>query len=130
MKNILLEKKLQSIVSKVLSESEDPKKELKDAYEKLKKVRKELKELGKKNSDLKKYKTTMRELSDQIEEMEDDEMFETESEGEDEVIQKNEKSECYGTFKGLGLKESYIRRIVRKKIKEDDDDLTVVNFVK
>ena len=48
MKNILLEKKLQSIVSKVLSESEDPKKELKDAYEKLKKVRKELKELGKK----------------------------------------------------------------------------------
>jgi len=130
MKNILLEKKLKSIVNKIISEGEDPKKELKDAYEKLKKVRKELKELGKKNSDLKKYKTTMRELSDQIEEMEDEELSEVETEEEDEVIRKNEKSEGYGTFKGLGLKESDIRRIVRRKIKEDDDDLTVVNFIK
>ncbi len=130
MKNILLEKKLKSIVNKILSEGEDPKKELKGAYEKLKKVRKELKELGKKNSDLKKYKTTMRELSDQIEEMEDEELSEVETEEEDEVIRKNEKSEGYGTFKGLGLKESDIRRIVRRKIKDDDDDLTVVNFIK
>ena len=47
---------IKDLVKKVISEKNDPKKELRDTYEKLKKVRKELKERGKSNSDLKKYK--------------------------------------------------------------------------
>jgi hypothetical protein len=118
---------IQDLVKKVISEKSEPKKELRDAYEKLKKVRKELKERGKNNSDLKKYKTTMRELADEIEEMEDEEKVEMEEGANDEVIEKNEQSEGYGTFKGLGmnenrrvikLKESDLKRVIQRVVKE------------
>ena len=118
---------IQDLVKKVISEKSEPKKELRDAYEKLKKVRKELKERGKNNADLKKYKTTMRELADEIEEMEDEEKVEMEEGTQDEVVEKNEQSEGYGTFKGLGmnenkkvvkLKESDLKRVIHRVIKE------------
>ena len=118
---------IQDLVKKVISEKSEPKKELRDAYEKLKKVRKELKERGKNNSDLKKYKTTMRELADEIEEMEDEEKVEMQEGANDEVIEKNEQSEGYGTFKGLGmnenrrvikLKESDLKRVIQRVVKE------------
>ena len=116
---------IKDLVKKVISEKNDPKKELRDTYEKLKKVRKELKERGKSNSDLKKYKSTMRELADELEEMEDEEKVEMEEGAHDEVMEKNEQSEGYGTFKGLGmnenvvrLKESDLKRVIQRVIKE------------
>jgi len=118
---------IQNLVKKIISEKSEPKKELRDAYEKLKKVRKELKERGKNNSDLKKYKTTMRELADEIEEMEDDEKVEMDGVANDDVVEKNEQSEGYGTFKGLGmnenrktvkLKESDLKRVIQRVVKE------------
>ena len=116
---------IKDLVKKVISEKNDPKKELRDTYEKLKKVRKELKERGKSNADLKKYKSTMRELADELEEMEDEEKVEMEEGANDEVMEKNEQSEGYGTFKGLGmnenvvrLKESDLKRVIQRVVKE------------
>jgi hypothetical protein len=118
---------IKNLIRNVISEKKAPKKELQDTYEKLKKVRKELKERGKNNSDLKKYKATMRELADELEEMEDEEKVEMDEETNDDVVKKNEQSEGYGTFKGLGmnenkkivkLKESDLKKVIQRVIKE------------
>ena len=118
---------IKNLIDNIISEKKAPKKELQDTYEKLKKVRRELKERGKNNSDLKKYKATMRDLADELEEMEDEEKVEMDEETENELINKNEQSEGYGTFKGLGmnenqtivkLKESDLKKVIQRVIKE------------
>ena len=67
----------------------------------------------------------MRELADELEEIEDEEKVEMEEGAHDEVMEKNEQSEGYGTFKGLGmnenvvrLKESDLKRVIQRVIKE------------
>ena len=69
----------------------------------------------------------MRDLADELEEMEDEEKVEMDEEAENELVNKNEQSEGYGTFKGLGmnenktivkLKESDLKKVIQRVIKE------------
>ena len=117
---------IKNLIDNIISEKKAPKKELQDTYEKLKKVRRELKERGKNNSDLKKYKATMRDLADELEEMEDEEKVEMDEEAENELVNKNEQSEGYGTFKGLGMNEN--KTIV--KLKESDSKKVIQRVIK
>jgi len=142
-------KQLNSIISTIVEEKMDAKTELKNAYDQLKRAKDALRAKGKKHGELKELTKALRKASDEIMELDDavtDEMRENE---ETEVMEKNEKSEGHGKYFGIDenkktkvikLKESDLRKVIKKVIQEQEDkiegvdrgniDDMVVKFVK
>ena len=142
-------KQLNSIISTIVEEKMDAKTELKNAYDQLKRAKDALRAKGKKHGELKELTKALRKASDEIMELDDaatDEMRENE---ETEVMEKNEKSEGHGKYFGIDenkktkvikLKESDLRKVIKKVIQEQEDkiegvdrgdiDNMVVKFVK
>ena len=126
--------KLDSLVHYVLDgiheQKDEVRTELQSAYKSLKNAKGALKGKGKKNAELKELKKGMRKLADELDEMEDTSTTEMEEAEVTEIEERNEKSEGYGTFKGLGMKESTkviklkqsdLKRVINKVIKEQND---------
>ena len=110
-------------------DSKNTKTDLKAAYNALKIAKEGLKNHGKYNADIKELTKAQRKIADEIAEMEDSEKTEMEEMKEMEVEGKNENSEGYGTFKGLGMNESKkvvkinestLKRIVHRVMEETE----------
>lgn len=99
----LLENRIRKMVSE--TKADDIKQEIQAAYDAVKAVKKKLKELGKSNKETKVLKSAARKMVDELEDLEDLDMEEDMTEMDDDTIKRNEQSEGYGTFKGLGMNE-------------------------
>lgn len=129
-------KQLNSIISTIVEEKMDAKTELKNAYDQLKRAKDALRAKGKKHGELKELTKALRKASDEIMELDDaatDEMRENE---ETEVMEKNEKSEGHGKYFGIDenkktkvikLKESDLRKVIKRVIQEQEDKIEGVN---
>ena len=130
-------KQLNSIISTIVEEKMDAKTELKNAYDQLKRAKDALRAKGKKHGELKELTKALRKTSDEIMELDDaatDEMRENE---ETEVMEKNEKSEGHGKYFGIDenkktkvikLKESDLRKVIKRVIQEQEDKIEGVNI--
>ena len=99
---------LENAIRKVVSETKADgiRQEIEDAYQAVKKVKKKLRELGHSNGQTKVLKAAARKMVDELEDLEDMDMEDEDlSEDDEEVIKKNEQSEGYGSWQGLGMKE-------------------------
>ena len=67
--------------------------------------------LGHTNSQTKVLKAATRKMVDELEDLEDLDMEEEVSEQDEETIRKNEQSEGYGSWKGLGMEESIVKSL-------------------
>jgi len=114
-------KLLENVIRKMVSESKagDIKQEVQAAYDAVKAVKNKLKGMGKTNKDLKVMKAAARKMVDELEDLEDLDMEEEMTEMDNETVKRNEQSEGYGTFKGLGMNEN-------KVIKLSENDLNVL----
>tara|TARA_B100001094_G_scaffold323323_1_gene373987 strand:+ start:1689 stop:2471 length:783 start_codon:yes stop_codon:yes gene_type:complete len=99
----LLENRIRKIVSE--TKAGDIKQEIQAAYDAVKEVKLKLKELGKTNKETKVLKAAARKMVDELEDLEDLDMEEEMTEMDSDTIKRNEQSEGYGTFKGLGMNE-------------------------
>jgi len=102
---IVLENKLRDIISE--AKAEGIRQEIEAAYKAVKEVKNKLRELGKMNKETKVLKAAARKMVDELEDLEDLDMEEEVSEQDEETIRKNEQSEGYGSWQGLGMTESY-----------------------
>jgi hypothetical protein len=102
----LLENRIRRMVSE--TKAGDIKQEIQAAYDAVKEVKKKLKELGKSNKETNVLKAAARKMVDELEDLEDMDMDEEMTETEHETISRNEQSEGYGTFKGLGMSENKV----------------------
>lgn len=117
-KNIkVLEKTIRNIVSE--TKADGIRQEIEDAYKAIKEVKRKLRELGHTNGQTKVLKNAARKMVDELEDLEDLDMEEEMVEMDDETVKRNEQSEGYGTFKGLGMNEN-------KVIKLSENDLNVL----
>ncbi len=104
---VILENTIRKIVSE--NKADDIKKEIQAAYDAVKAVKNKLKKMGKTNKQTNVLKSAARKMVDELEELEDLDMEEEMSETEHETIKKNEQSEGYGSWKGLGMNENVSR---------------------
>jgi phage host-nuclease inhibitor protein Gam len=105
-KNInVLENTIRDIVSE--AKADGIRQEIEAAYKAVKEVKNKLRELGKMNKETKVLKAAARKMVDELEDLEDLDMEEEVTEEEEETIRKNEQSEGYGSWQGLGMSESY-----------------------
>ena len=113
-KNIkVLENTIRDIVSETKTEAKADgiRQEIEAAYNAVKAVKKKLRGLGKMNKETKVLKAAARKMVDELEDLEDLDMEEEVSEQDEETIRKNEQSEGYGSWKGLGMEESIVRSL-------------------
>ena len=122
-KNIkLLENTIRDIVSE--TKADGIRQEIEAAYKAVKEVKNKLKKYGKTHKETRVLKNAARKMVDELEELEDMDMEEEMSEEETtEVLRKNEQSEGYGTWQGLGMNEGVVRlresdmnRIIRSAV--------------
>ena len=108
-KNIkLLENTIRDIVSE--TKADGIRQEIEAAYKAVKEVKNKLKKYGKTHKETRVLKNAARKMVDELEELEDMDMEEEMSEEETtEVLRKNEQSEGYGTWQGLGMNEGVVR---------------------
>jgi len=99
----LLENRIRKMVSE--TKAGDIKQEIQAAYDAVKAVKLKLKELGKTNKQTSILKSAARKMVDELEDLEDLDMEEEMTEMDSDTIKRNEQSEGYGTFKGLGMNE-------------------------
>ena len=106
-------KSLENTIRKMVSETkaEDVRQEIEDTYNKLKSLKGRLKGMGKTNKENQKLKQAMRHVVDELEDLEDLDVEEEMTEQDEETIKRNEQSEGYGSWQGLGLKESKIVKL-------------------
>ena len=104
-------KSLENTIRGMVSEAkaDDVRQEIESAYNQIKVVKNKLKGLGNTNKKNKPMKMALRSMVDELEELEDLDIEEEMSEEEEEVARKNEQSEGYGTWQGLGMKENVIK---------------------
>lgn len=107
-KNIkLLEKTIRNIVSE--TKADGIRQEIEAAYKAVKEVKKKLSKYGKTHKETRVLKNAARKMVDELEELEDMDKEEEMSEEETtEVLRKNEQSEGYGTWQGLGMNEGIV----------------------
>ena len=91
------------------SQSEEIKDDIQQAYDSVKLVKSKLKKFGKTNKEMSTLKKALRNMVDELEDLEDLDLEGLESSDEDEVSDKNEQSEGYGTWQGLGMEEQVIK---------------------
>ena len=128
-------KSLENTIRKVVSETKADgiRQEIEAAYDAVKAVKKKLRELGHTNGQTKVLKAAARKMVDELEDLEDIDTEEEVSEQDEETIKKNEQSEGYGTWEGLGLGESKIikltesdmGRLFKKLVGEKNRSLTL-----
>jgi hypothetical protein len=119
-KNIkVLENTIRGMVSEV-KQADDVRQEIEDAYKAVKEVKRKLSELGKTNKETSQLKKAARMMVDELEDLEDLDMEEEVSEQDEETIRKNEQSEGYGSWQGLGLDEGNINKSKVLKLTESD----------
>jgi len=130
-KNInLLENTLRRVISEE-TKADGIRQEIEDAYKAVKEVKKKLRELGHTNGQTKVLKNAARKMVDELEDLEDMDMEEAEvSEEDEETIKKNEQSEGYGTWQGLGLNERVVKitesdmgRLIRSAVEKKNSKL-------
>ena len=120
-KNIrVLENTIRDMVSETKTEAKADgiRQEIEAAYNAVKAVKKKLRGLGKMNKETKVLKAAARKMVDELEDLEDLDMEEEVSEQDEETIRKNEQSEGYGSWQGLGMTES-IMKSLKKNIRGD-----------
>ena len=106
-KNIIeLENKLRDIVSE--QKADGIRQEIESAYNAVKAVKKKLRSLGKMNKETKVLKAAARKMVDELEDLEDLDMEEEMTEEEEATVERNEQSEGYGSWQGLGMNENVI----------------------
>ena len=91
------------------SQSDEIKDDIQKAYDAVKQVKSKLKKFGKTNKEMSTLKKALRNMVDELEDLEDLDFENLQSDEENEVTSKNEQSEGYGTWKGLGMEESVIK---------------------
>ena len=110
-KNIeLLENTLRRVVTETKS-ADGIRQEIEDAYKAVKEVKRKLKELGKTHKETGTLKKAARMMVDELEDLEDLDLEEEMTEEEEDTIKRNEQSEGYGSWQGLGLDESKIVKL-------------------
>jgi len=117
--------KLKNTIRKMVSETKagDIKQEIQAAYDAVKAVKNKLKGMGKTNKETKLLKAAARKMVDELEDLEDLDSEEEMTEMDHETVNKNEQSEGYGSWKGLGMKEN---RVV--KLSESDLNTLLKNI--
>ena len=91
------------------NQSDEIKDDIQKAYDSVKQVKSKLKKFGKTNKEMSTLKKALRNMVDELEDLEDLDFENSQSEEEGEVTNKNEQSEGYGTWKGLGMDESVVK---------------------
>ena len=107
-------KVLENAIRKVVNETKNAegiRQEIEDAYKAVKEVKRKLRELGKTNGQTKVLKNAARKMVDELEDLEDLDMEEEVTEQDEETIKRNEQSEGYGSWEGLGMNESKIIKL-------------------
>tara|TARA_B100000287_G_scaffold426119_1_gene473500 strand:- start:65 stop:862 length:798 start_codon:yes stop_codon:yes gene_type:complete len=122
-KNIkLLENTIRNMVSE--AKADGIRQEIEAAYKAVKEVKNKLKKYGKTHKETRVLKNAARKMVDELEELEDLDMEEEMSEEEvTEVVRKNEQSEGYGTWQGLGMNESVVN------LRESDMDRLIESAI-
>ena len=116
---IVLENKLRDIISE--QKADGIRQEIESAYNAVKAVKKKLRGLGKMNKDTKVLKAAARKMVDELEDLEDLDMEEEMTEEEEATVERNEQSEGYGSWKGLGMNEGIT------KLTESDMNTVIKN---
>ena len=101
-------KSLENTIRKVVSETKADgiRQEIEAAYDAVKAVKKKLRELGHTNGQTKVLKAAARKMVDELEDLEDMDAEEEMTETDHETVKKNEQSEGYGSWQGLGMSEN------------------------
>jgi hypothetical protein len=101
-------KSLENTIRKVVSETKADgiRQEIDAAYDAVKAVKKKLRELGHTNGQTKVLKAAARKMVDELEDLEDMDAEEEMTETDHETVKKNEQSEGYGSWQGLGMSEN------------------------
>ena len=113
-KNIkVLENTIRHIVLETKSDgkAEGIRQEIEAAYKAIKEVKKKLHSYGKTHKESRALKNAARKMVDELEDLEDLDMEEETSEQDEETIRKNEQSEGYGSWEGLGMGESIMKSL-------------------
>tara|TARA_Y100000310_G_C20546938_1_gene746052 strand:- start:27 stop:857 length:831 start_codon:yes stop_codon:yes gene_type:complete len=116
---IVLENKLRDIISE--QKADGIRQEIESAYNAVKAVKKKLRGLGKMNKETKVLKAAARKMVDELEDLEDLDMEEEMTEEEEATVERNEQSEGYGSWKGLGMNEGIT------KLTESDMNTVIKN---
>ena len=125
-KNIkVLENTIRDIVSE--AKADGIRTEIEAAYKAVKEVKNKLRELGKMNKDTKVLKAAARKMVDELEDLEDLDMEEEVTEQDEETIRRNEQSEGYGSWQGLGMTESIMKSLKKDIMGNMDDGVQKLN---